>query len=76
MTARQLLGDLLQRLWRDLVRYLLPKRRHRTNPRVVKRKMSKFCLKRPEHYWLASANHAVSRGSCPYLKGLGFKLIV
>lgn len=49
MTARHLLTDLLQRLWRDLVRYMLPKRRHRTNPRVVKRKMSKFRLKRPEH---------------------------
>jgi len=49
MTARRLLTDLFQRLWRDLVRYLLPKRRHRTNPRVVKRKMSKFRLKRPEH---------------------------
>ena len=49
MTARHLLVELLQRLWRDLVRYLLPKRRNRTNPRVVKRKMSKFHLKRPEH---------------------------
>lgn len=50
MTARQLLVDLLQRLWRDLARHPLPKRRHRTNPRVVKRKMSKFRLKRPEHF--------------------------
>ena len=49
MTARHLLGDLLQRLWRDLARHPLPKRRHRSNPRVVKRKMSKFRLKRPEH---------------------------
>lgn len=49
MTARPLLLDLLQRLWRDLARFPLPKRRHRTNPRVVKRKMSKFHLKRPQH---------------------------
>lgn len=49
MTARHLLADLFQRLWRDIARHPLPKRRHRTNPRVVKRKMSKFRLKRPEH---------------------------
>jgi hypothetical protein len=49
MTARHLLVDLLLRLWRDMARYPLPKRRHRTNPRVVKRKMSNFRLKRPEH---------------------------
>lgn len=49
MTARPLLLDLLQRLCLDLARFPLPKRRHRTNPRVVKRKMSKFHLKRPQH---------------------------
>jgi hypothetical protein len=49
MTAPHLLPDLFKRLWRDIARYPLPKRRHRTNPRVVKRKMSKFRLKRPEH---------------------------
>ena len=43
---------LYQRLLRDLVRYLLPKRRNRSNPRVVKRKMSNFKLKREEHrHW-------------------------
>jgi hypothetical protein len=49
MTARHLLTDLFQRLWHDIGRYPLPKRRHRTNPRVVKRKMSNLRLKRPEH---------------------------
>jgi len=49
MTARHLFADLWQRLWHDIARYPLPKRRHRTNPRVVKRKMSNFRLKRPEH---------------------------
>ena len=49
MTARHLLVELLQRLWRDLARYLLPKRRNRINPHVVKRKMSKFHLRRLEH---------------------------
>ncbi|MBU6352085.1 MAG: hypothetical protein KGS73_18270 [Chloroflexi bacterium] len=49
MTARHLLVELLQRLWRDLVRYLLLKRRNRINPHVVKRKMSKFHLRRLEH---------------------------
>jgi hypothetical protein len=28
---------------------MLPERRHRANPRVVKRKMSNFGVKRPEH---------------------------
>jgi hypothetical protein len=52
MTARHLLGDLFHRLCRDLVRRPLPERRSRTNPRVVKRKMSNFRLKRPEHaHW-------------------------
>lgn len=49
MTARHLLPNLFERLWRDITRHPLPKRRLRTNPRVVKRKMSKFRLKRPEH---------------------------
>jgi len=49
MTARHLPPNLFKRLWRDITRHPLPKRRHRTNPRVVKRKMSKFRLKRPEH---------------------------
>lgn len=49
MTAHHFLADLFNRLCRDIVRHLLPTRRHRTNPRVVKRKMSNFRLKRPEH---------------------------
>ncbi len=40
---------LWQRLLRDIVRHRLPARRIRTSPRVVKRKMSNFKLKRPEH---------------------------
>jgi len=50
MTARHLLPNLFQRLWRDLARHPLPKRRPRSNPRVVKRKLSKFLLKRPQHF--------------------------
>lgn len=43
---------LLTRLLRDMARALLPPRRPRSNPRVVKRKMSKFLRKRPEHaHW-------------------------
>lgn len=43
---------LYQRLLRDVARYRLPERANRINPRVVKRKMSKFRLKRPEHqHW-------------------------
>jgi hypothetical protein len=41
---------LYRRLLHDIADGLLPKRRHRSNPRVVKRKMSKFYLKRREHY--------------------------
>lgn len=40
---------LWQRLLRDIARQPLPLRRQRTYPRVVKRKMSNFKLKRPEH---------------------------
>ncbi len=43
---------LYQRLLDDIARYQLPARANRLNPRVVKRKMSKFNLKRPEHqHW-------------------------
>ena len=41
--------QLWRRLLRDIVRHVLPGRRNRTQPRVVKRKMSNFKLKRPEH---------------------------
>lgn len=39
---------LFQRLLRDIARHTLPPRRQRTHPRLVKRKMSKFSLNRPE----------------------------
>lgn len=43
---------LYQRLLRDIARHRLPARANRINPRVVKRKMSKFNLKRPHHrHW-------------------------
>jgi hypothetical protein len=42
--------QLYQRLLRDIARRPLPERRNRINPRVVKRKMSNFLKKRPEHY--------------------------
>ncbi len=40
---------LYRRLLQDLAQDLLPPRAQRTNPRVVKRKMSNFKLKRPTH---------------------------
>ena len=49
MTAPEQLPALYQRLLRDIARKRLPPRRLRSNPRVVKRKMSKFKLKRAEH---------------------------
>jgi hypothetical protein len=42
--------QLYRRLLHDLAEGPRTKRRHRSNPRVVRRKMSKFHLKRPEHY--------------------------
>ena len=41
---------LYQRLLQDIRQFCLPERDNRWNPRVVKRKMSKFPLKRPESY--------------------------
>lgn len=49
MTAPELLPQLYQRMLRDIAARPLPDRRLRSNPRVVKRKMSKFHLKRPQH---------------------------
>lgn len=37
-------------LQQDLLERLLPVRRLRSQPRVVKRKMSNYRLKRPEHH--------------------------
>ena len=52
MTAVEQLPRLYQRLLNDIARHRLPKRDDRSNPRVVKRKMSNFKLKRPEHaHW-------------------------
>ncbi len=52
MAAPDQRPQLYARLLRDLAAGRLPPRRPRTNPRVVKRKMSKFPLKRPEHaHW-------------------------
>lgn len=43
---------LYQRLLRDIARHRLPERANRINPRVIKRKMSKFLLKRSQHrHW-------------------------
>jgi Insertion element 4 transposase N-terminal/Transposase DDE domain len=52
LVAPQAHPQLYQRLLDDIARYQLPERANRLNPRVVKRKMSKFNLKRPEHqHW-------------------------
>jgi hypothetical protein len=50
MVAQDQREQLYQRLLRDIARQPLPQRRNRVNPRVVKRKMSNFLKKRPEHY--------------------------
>jgi hypothetical protein len=50
MTVPEQLPQLYQRLLDDIARHCLPERENRSNPRVIKRKMSKFDLKRPEHF--------------------------
>jgi Insertion element 4 transposase N-terminal/Transposase DDE domain len=50
MTAPDRLPKLYARMLHDLAARPLPERRLRTNPRVVKRKMSNFKLKRAEHF--------------------------
>ena len=49
IVAKDQLGVLYDRLLADIADRQLPKRRLRSNPRVVKRKMSNFRKKRPEH---------------------------
>jgi len=44
-----LLEPLVDRMLQEMARHLLPERRSRSNPRVVKRKMSNFPLKRTQH---------------------------
>ena len=55
-TAKKQRPLLFQRLLQDIASEMLPERRNRSNPRVVKRKMSNFLLKRDEHrFWLQPA---------------------
>ena len=49
MGAPEQQPQLYERLVRDMARYQLPERDHRNHPRVVKRNMSNFHLKRAEH---------------------------
>ena len=49
MTVPEQCAQLQQRLLRDIAAVRLPARALRSNPRVVKQKMSNFKLKRPQH---------------------------
>lgn len=52
MTTPEQLPRLYQRLLNDIAHHRLPDRDNRSNPQVVKRKMSRFKLKRPKHsHW-------------------------
>ncbi|MEA3396508.1 MAG: IS4 family transposase [Chloroflexota bacterium] len=52
MTTPEQLPRLCQRLLQDIAQHRLPERDKRSNPQVVKRKMSKFNLKREKHrHW-------------------------
>lgn len=50
MVARAQQRALYERMLDDIARKRLPPRRPRSNARVVKRKLSNFKVKRPEHY--------------------------
>ena len=49
IVSRRQRGELYTRLLREIAREQLPERRLRSNPRVVRRKMSTFKLKRAKH---------------------------
>jgi hypothetical protein len=57
MTTSEQLPRLYQRLLKDIARHRLPERDNRSNPRVVKRKMSKFKLKREKHLLWPQPSH-------------------
>ena len=48
-------------LQHDLLGHLLPHRRLRSQPRVVKRKMSNYRLKRAEHHTWPQLTHTGTR---------------
>ena len=48
-TAKNALAFSLSEAFAEICRELLPERRLRAAPRVVKRKMSNYNVKRPEH---------------------------
>jgi hypothetical protein len=50
ITAKEQLPSLYARMLSDIAKTRLPKRRFRSNPRVVKRRCSKFARKREQHY--------------------------
>ena len=54
-SSPQTLDDAHRQVTSELLFELLPSRRHRTNPRVVKRKMSNCGVKRPEHRSLGTS---------------------
>ncbi len=64
MTARDQLHRLLQRLIKHISEGILPPRRARSNPRVVKRKMSRFLRKRPEHYHIPQPQRPFHEAIC------------
>jgi hypothetical protein len=57
LAAPPVFPRLYGRLLQEIACPVLPPRRARSNPRVVKRKMSNFDLKRPEHYHLPKLKH-------------------
>ena len=50
IVALEQLPQLYGRLLRDVARGILPPRRNRINPRVIRRRQVKFDCKRPQHY--------------------------
>jgi hypothetical protein len=60
----------------ELLFELLPARRSRVNPRAVKRKMSNFIVKRPEHRGQPPAERPRIRVLSAQVNGIGVNLKV
>ena len=64
MVASEQHPALYRRLLEDIARHRLPERDNRINPRVVKRKMSNFRLKRAEHQHWPAAVRPIQGSGC------------
>lgn len=64
VVPRKLWPELSRTVLLCIARHRLPKRRHRSCPRVVKRKMSNFPLKRQEHRGVSTKTRPIQEAIC------------